>query len=269
MTTSIGILWALATQRAAASNIRSPSGWRSTTSRPLPRWASATPSDSPIWVAVPRLLPGWRYGRSRSHRRFAQPSAVPAVRTQSCSRMASQTSAARRDGDTGRSAARAPASAAQLARRSAWRAASVARRTSRAATRSSLSSATSAATSSISSGRTTDVSAVTAMSVGVRAPWWWIHEEVWSSLKPMSTTVVRGCSRERCERVTWSVSTRAGASLTSRSRTRSASLSASVPVTLSGCLFGAFRRSPVSMMPAPTSSASRGIQANARGSRPA
>ena len=38
----------------------------STTSRPVPLWASATPSEMPIWVAVPSALPGCRYGRSKS-----------------------------------------------------------------------------------------------------------------------------------------------------------------------------------------------------------
>ena len=45
---------------APASYIKSPSGWRSTTSRPVPLFASATPREIPICVPVPSSRPEWR-----------------------------------------------------------------------------------------------------------------------------------------------------------------------------------------------------------------
>ncbi|HWG13056.1 MAG TPA: hypothetical protein VG268_07290 [Streptosporangiaceae bacterium] len=63
-------------------------------------------------MAVPSEAPGCRYGASKSHSREAQPAAVPAVSTQSCSRTTSQTSLASRDGATGdRSVSRAAVAA--------------------------------------------------------------------------------------------------------------------------------------------------------------
>ena len=45
----------------------------------------------PICVAVPRLRPTWRYGRSKFHSLDAHSFPVPAVSVQSCSLMAAPT----------------------------------------------------------------------------------------------------------------------------------------------------------------------------------
>jgi len=86
------------------------------TSRSVPRYASPTPIEVPICVAVPDERPACRWGPSTSQRRRAQSSSVFEVRIQSSPLMTDQISDASRGAVSGEASQSSRASFSHRAR---------------------------------------------------------------------------------------------------------------------------------------------------------